>query len=121
MVAEREDKARNVHQQMSGKECKNNREKDTRHDSQRITRVDVLTKRSIAMSAPYIVERQCHSRAKQAEDQRYGGRGGQTERVVDIKQDDIREHHTKEENHNLLVGKHRRIEDTATCYVHHTA
>ena len=42
-----------------------------------------------------LVDRHGDGRAQQAEDQRDGGRGGQSPRVVEIQQDDVGEHHAQ--------------------------
>ena len=70
-------------------------------------------------------ERSCSeepgSPAMQSEDHRYGGRGGQSQRVVEVQQQHVAQHHAQEEHHDLLKGELPGVEDAAAGDLHHAA
>ena len=68
-----------------------------------------------------LVDRHGDGRSEQAEDQRYGGRGRQSPRIVEVQQDDVGEHHAQIEHHHFVEGEESGIEHAAAGDLHHAA
>ena len=123
VIAEREQQARDEHQYLSRDEGYGDRQQYGGYDSHGLARVDIcrqIGQRSF-VAAPYRRQGDGHSRAEQSEDQRYGSRGGQAERVEYVKKNDVAQHHAQKQSHDLLEGKLRRIEHAVARHLHHAA
>ena len=122
-VAEREDEPRNVHEERPCGERQRHREQDGRDDGHRLSGVDVLreVRNRSGRIAPDVVECRGDSRAQQSEYHRHGGRGGQSEGVVNVQQQDVAQHHAQKEHHDLREGELSGIEDAAARHLHHAA
>jgi len=122
-VAEREDEARNVHEKRSGHEGQRHRQQDRRDDDHGFARVDEL--REVLQGGPRVAgdaeQGGGDGGAQQTEDHRYGGRGGQSQRVVEVQQQHVAQHHAQKQHHNLLKGELSGVEDAAAGDLHHAA
>ena len=122
-VAEREDRARDVHDEGSAGEGDDHRQEDRRDDAHGAGGVDELSQRADAEVGGVrdFVDRHGDGRSEQAEDQRYGGRGRQSPRIVEVQQDDVGEHHAQIEHHHFVEGEESGIEHAAAGDLHHAA
>ena len=66
-----------------------------------------------------LVERSGQSAAQQFKDNRDRGRGGQSQRVEDVKQQDVGHHHGEEHHHDFRKGEHLRVKDARAGDFHH--
>ena len=122
-VAEREDGARDVHHHRAAGEGDDHREQNRRDDTHGPRRVDEFAQcggpqRRVVRD---FVDGDGDGRAQQTENQRNGGRGGQTPRVVEVEQDDVGEHDAQIEGHHLLEGESSGVEHAAAGHLHHAA
>ncbi len=49
------------------------------------------------------------------------GRGGQGQTVIDVEQEDVRDHHCEEDHHQFVHRKEGRGEDALSRHFHHPA
>ena len=121
-IAEREQQAREVHEPDAGCESEHDRQQDRRNDDHCLARVDEL--RQVGQPEARIgadaVERGGNGGPEQPEDHRHRGRSGQPQRVEQIEQDHVAEHHPQEEHHHLREGELPGIENPAAGHLHHT-
>ena len=96
-IAKREDRTRNIHDDRTAGEGDDYRQQNRRDDTHGARGVDEMPERTDAQRGVVrdLVDRHGDGRAQQAEDQRDGGRGGQSPRVVEIQQDNVGEHHAQ--------------------------
>jgi len=122
-VAEREDHARDVHDDRAAGEGDDHRQQDGRHDAHGARGVDVLPERGDALRGVSgdLVDRHGDGRTQQTEDERHGGRGRQPPRVVEVQQDDVGEHDPQVEHHHFVEGEESRVEHAVAGDLHHTA
>ncbi len=123
MVAEREDQARDVHEEESGGEGQRHGYEDRGDDDHGFARIDELREVLEREGRVGADAEECggDGGAQQAEDHRHGGRGGESERVVEVEQQDVAEHHAQKEHHDLREGELSGIEDAAARHLHHAA
>ena len=123
MVTEGKEHARKIHDQRTACKGEHHREQDAGKDGHCARGIDIasdLGKRDLVVGGDDD-RRDGQSRPQQAEDQRDGGRGRQAHRVVDIQQDDVRQHDREVEDHHVAEGKACGIEHAAAGHLHHTA
>jgi hypothetical protein len=121
MVAEREDRTRDVHHQRAQRKGEDHRQQDARQNGHRPRRIDIpadFDQRNLVVGGDDH-RRNGQRRAQQAEDQRHGSRRGKAHRVVDVEQDDIGQHHREVEDHHVAEREPRRIEHAAARHLHH--
>ena len=122
-VAERKDHARDVHDQRTAGEGDDDRQQDGRNDTHGARGVDVLSERGDALRGVVgdFVDRHGDCGSQQAEDQRHGGRGRESPRVVEVEQDDVCEHDAQIEHHHFVEGEQSGVEHAAAGDLHHAA
>ena len=123
MVAEREDQARDVHEEESGGEGQRHGYEDRGDDDHGFARIDELREVLEREGRVGADAEECggDGGAQQAEDHRHGGRGGESERVVEVEQQDVAEHHAQKEHHDLREGELPGVEDPVAGDLHHAA
>ena len=111
-VAERKDHARDVHDQRTAGEGDDDRQQDGRNDTHGARGVDVVSERGDALFRVVrdFVDRHGDRCAQQAEDQRYGGRGRESPRIVEVQQDDVGEHDAQVKHHHFVEGEQSGVE-----------
>jgi len=66
-------------------------------------------------------DRDGDGRTEQTEDQRHGGRRGQSPRIVKSQQDDVGEHDAQVEHHHFVEREKLGVEHAAAGHFHHAA
>ena len=122
-VAERKDHARDVHHERAAGEGDHDRQQDGRDDTHGARGVDVVPERRDALIRIVgdLVDRHGDRGTQQAEDQRHGGRGRESPRIVEVQQDDVGEHDAQIEHHHFVEGEQSGIEHAAAGDLHHAA
>ena len=122
-VAEREDDPREVHHDGAAGEGDDHREQNGRDDAHRARCIDELAQIACADRGivRYFVDRNGDGRPEQTENERNGGRGRETPRVVEVQQDDVGEHDTEVEHHDFVEREEPGVEHAAAGHLHHAA
>ena len=123
VVAEREDEPRDVHEQRAGREGEDHGDQNGGDDDHGLARVDEL--REVVQREGGVgrdaEQRGGHGGAQQPEYHRHGGRGRKSQRVVEVEQQHVAQHHAQEEHHDFGEGELPGIEDSAAGDLHHAA
>ena len=123
VVAEREDEPRDVHEQRAGREGEDHGDQNGGDDDHGLARVDEL--REVVQREGGVgrdaEQRGGHGGAQQSEYHRHGGRGRKSQRVVEVEQQHVAQHHAQEEHHDFGEGELPGIEDSAAGDLHHAA
>ena len=121
LVAEAEEESAEPHDHAAAGEGHNHGGEDTGDNPQGIAAVDVFPQVRADVRAAGVDLEEGHgdARAQQFEHQGYRGGGGHAEGVEEVQQDDVRQHHGQEEDHDVVEAVHVRQEDAAAGYLHH--
>lgn len=120
LVVEAEQQAGKPHDRRAGGKGNGHGGKDTGDDAERIAAVDIVAD-VVVRGIVAAVERHTQGRSQQGKHQRNGGGGRKPQRVVDIQQNDVGNHHRQKQNHDLVECELLRQENATAGYLHHAA
>ena len=119
LIVEGEDHAGYPHNYQTENEGYGHGEEDGDDDLQRLVGIDEVL--IAGTGRQYLRHSQRRTTTQQAEDHRYRGGGGHTQRVEDIKQDNVGGGYGEEDAHDVVERIACRRKDTMTCDIHHAA
>ena len=117
-VAEGEEQSGEPLHHHAEEEGDGHREKDAHDDREGLLGVEVVGEMH-PLGARHLDERQGEGAAQQLEDHRDGGRGGESQRVEDVEDDDVGHHDGQKDAEQLLEEELLGTEDAVAGDVHH--
>ena len=126
LVTERKDQPRDVHHDRTANKSDYHRNQDSADNRHRIARIDHVGhrgQRTVGQRHQRIVryfeDTDPYGGSQQPEHQRHGSRSRHSQRIENIQQDHVGEHHRQEQQHDLGECKHLRMENAAAGDFHH--